>query len=178
MSSSLPDGAPISGILYFHRISNRTSKSTDTAVRNLEKFCEGCDFSKSDFARRVLFVTTMWDEVALSEGSQSLEVLRSNWASILEKGAQVCQITGEESTSGKDSAVGAIPTTESVEEVVRAVVKIDSSAPLLWINPPHKITIQSGNIVILYVCSSFSRNNLITLVQDHWSLWVWKELRE
>lgn len=134
--SSLTNSIPISGIFYFHRISD--NRMSGTAVQNLEVFQKLCGFDNSAFLQRVFFVTTMWDEVEPSEGERRLkELCTSWWSGMMKKGANEHALRGNGSRNDSDG-----PTPEAVKAVVDAVVDRASSTPSQYLHS-SRTSIQS-----------------------------------
>jgi len=74
----------LTGLLYFHRISdNRMAGTPLKNLRLFEKLC-GDDF------HRIVLTTTMWDEVDEETGAQRERELKSiYWRSMIERGSSV-----------------------------------------------------------------------------------------
>ena len=73
----------LSGLLYFHRISD--NRVAGTPLRNLNMLQELCG---RDNFQNVVFVTTMWNEVSQDEGRRREEELQSYfWHSMIELGS-------------------------------------------------------------------------------------------
>jgi len=89
VESSSFGSTPLSGILYFHRISD--NRMANTAVRNLEVFRQLCG---KTIMHRVVFVTTMWEEPDMTTalGRERLDELRNNyWSKCVEHGATISE---------------------------------------------------------------------------------------
>ncbi|KAG6331294.1 hypothetical protein ID866_7792 [Astraeus odoratus] len=76
-------GALLSAVLYFHRISDgRVAGTTLKNLRVFEKLCGKKAMS------RIVFVTTIWDEVEETIGKKRLEELeRSYWKGMIARGS-------------------------------------------------------------------------------------------
>ena len=73
----------LSGLLYFHRISD--NRVAGTPLRNFHVFKELCG---RDNFRNVALVTTMWDEVSEDEGQRHEEELKTDfWQSMIKRGS-------------------------------------------------------------------------------------------
>ncbi|TFK44968.1 hypothetical protein BDQ12DRAFT_621501 [Crucibulum laeve] len=75
----------LSGLLFFHRISD--NRMDGTSLRNLRMFQNLCG---NDALENVILVTTMWDGVSEEEGSKREEQLRdSYWKPMLNLGSRM-----------------------------------------------------------------------------------------
>ena len=73
----------LSGLLYFHRISN--NRMAGTPLKNLRMFEELC--GKNAF-HNVILTTTMWDEVDEETGEERERELKTKyWRKMLERGS-------------------------------------------------------------------------------------------
>ncbi|PPR07926.1 hypothetical protein CVT24_000906 [Panaeolus cyanescens] len=81
-------GVLLSGIIYLHRISD--NRMSGSPARNLKMFGKLCGDSG---ARRVAFITTMWDRATEPEKLATYEnrqnQLKAYWAPMIDQGAQV-----------------------------------------------------------------------------------------
>ncbi|KAF8159709.1 hypothetical protein B0H34DRAFT_858458 [Crassisporium funariophilum] len=78
------DGIKLSGLLFFHRISdNRMAGTPLKHLKTFRKLCGNAAFG------HVILVTTMWDEVSENEGNQREDELRSKyWHSMIAGGSR------------------------------------------------------------------------------------------
>jgi len=77
----------LSGLLYFHRISD--NRMAGTPLKNLRMFGELC--GKNSF-HSVILVTTMWDEVDEETGNLREAELKSRyWRSMLDRQSTTCR---------------------------------------------------------------------------------------
>ncbi|KAI6042360.1 P-loop containing nucleoside triphosphate hydrolase protein, partial [Pisolithus marmoratus] len=74
LSKTYTQGTLLSGILYFHRISD--NRMAGTPLKNLRVFQKLCG---SKAMSQVVLVTTMWDEVEVEVGNERLEELKGNY---------------------------------------------------------------------------------------------------
>ncbi|KAI6017899.1 hypothetical protein EDC04DRAFT_474657 [Pisolithus marmoratus] len=74
LSKTYKQGTLLSGILYFHRISD--NRMAGTPLKNLRVFQKLCG---SKAMSQVVLVTTMWDEVEEEVGNERLEELKGNY---------------------------------------------------------------------------------------------------
>ncbi|TFK44962.1 P-loop containing nucleoside triphosphate hydrolase protein, partial [Crucibulum laeve] len=73
----------LSGILYFHRISDNISPMAGTTLKNLRMFEELC--GKNAF-HNVILTTTMWDEVGEDLGKQyEDELIHKYWKNMMDR---------------------------------------------------------------------------------------------
>ncbi|KAI6114512.1 hypothetical protein F5141DRAFT_1062900 [Pisolithus sp. B1] len=90
-------GTLLSGILYFHRISD--NRMAGTPLKNLRVFQKLCG---NEAMSRVILVTTMWDEVEESVGMERLEELEGNyWKPMISQGSTTYRY-GNTSESSKE----------------------------------------------------------------------------
>lgn len=74
----------ISGILYFHRISD--NRMAGTPLKNLRLFQELCG---QDAFSRIILTTTMWDEVQIAVGEQrEKELSEKYWKGMIDLGSK------------------------------------------------------------------------------------------
>ncbi|KAI6107633.1 hypothetical protein EDD16DRAFT_1488576 [Pisolithus croceorrhizus] len=83
LTKSYEKGTLLSGILYFHRISD--NRMAGTPLKNLRVFQKLCG---REAMSHVVLVTTMWDEVEESVGNERLEELEGNyWKGMIARGS-------------------------------------------------------------------------------------------
>lgn len=83
LSKSYKKGTLLSGILYFHRISD--NRMAGTPLKNLRVFQKLCGTKAMS---QVVLVTTMWDEVDEAVGNERLEELKDNyWKLMIAQGS-------------------------------------------------------------------------------------------
>ncbi|KAF9444270.1 hypothetical protein P691DRAFT_677935, partial [Macrolepiota fuliginosa MF-IS2] len=75
-------------ILFFHRIAdNRMPNATQSHIRRFEDLV-----GKKGAPKRILLITTMWDEVDYQTGfARETQLKREFWKKFLEGGSRVCQ---------------------------------------------------------------------------------------
>ncbi|KAI6117107.1 hypothetical protein EDD17DRAFT_1071575 [Pisolithus thermaeus] len=78
LNKSYEKGTLLSGILYFHRISD--NRMAGTPLKNLRVFQKLCGKKAMS---QVILVTTMWDEVEESVGNERLEELVGNYWKVM-----------------------------------------------------------------------------------------------
>ncbi|KAK6214586.1 hypothetical protein LQW54_004308 [Pestalotiopsis sp. IQ-011] len=89
---------PLHGILYLHRISD--VRLAGSGMKNLRVFRKLCG---PDALKKVILVTTLWDQVSESVGAAREEELRATedfWGSMIKKGSRI-----ERYSNSKESAV-------------------------------------------------------------------------
>ncbi|KAI6156086.1 hypothetical protein EDD17DRAFT_1489994 [Pisolithus thermaeus] len=97
LNKSYKQGTLLSGILYFHRISD--NRMAGTPLKNLRVFQKLCG---NEAMSRVTLVTTMWDEVEESVGMERLEELEGNyWKPMISQGSTTYRY-GNTSESSKE----------------------------------------------------------------------------
>ncbi|KAI6117109.1 hypothetical protein EV401DRAFT_1617572 [Pisolithus croceorrhizus] len=97
LNKSYEKGTLLSGILYFHRISD--NRMAGTPLKNLRVFQKLCG---NEAMSRVTLVTTMWDEVEESVGMERLEELEGNyWKPMISQGSTTYRY-GNTSESSKE----------------------------------------------------------------------------
>ncbi|KAI5984551.1 hypothetical protein F5J12DRAFT_704670, partial [Pisolithus orientalis] len=95
-------GVKLSGILYFHRISDTSIQEAPS--RNYNIFKELCG---KDNCKNVIFVTTMWDQVWEEIGSEREQDLQSDfWQAMIRLGSTTRRFEG---------------TTESARDIINSV---------------------------------------------------------
>ncbi|KAI5988365.1 P-loop containing nucleoside triphosphate hydrolase protein [Pisolithus albus] len=83
LTKTYDQGTLLSGILYFHRISD--NRMAGTPLKNLRVFQKLCG---NKAMSRVILVTTMWDEVDESIGNERLKELEGNyWKAMIAQGS-------------------------------------------------------------------------------------------
>ncbi|KAI5990812.1 P-loop containing nucleoside triphosphate hydrolase protein, partial [Pisolithus marmoratus] len=78
LSKTYKQGTLLSGILYFHRISD--NRMAGTPLKNLRVFRKLCG---SKAMSQVVLVTTMWDEVDKEIGNERLEELKDDYWKVM-----------------------------------------------------------------------------------------------
>ncbi|KIK14127.1 hypothetical protein PISMIDRAFT_17525 [Pisolithus microcarpus 441] len=78
LNKTYKQGTLLSGILYFHRISD--NRMAGTPLKNLRVFQKLCG---NKAMSQVILVTTMWDEVDESVGNERLEELEGNYWKVM-----------------------------------------------------------------------------------------------
>ncbi|KAI6141093.1 P-loop containing nucleoside triphosphate hydrolase protein [Pisolithus tinctorius] len=87
----------LSGILYFHRISDYRIREAPS--RSYQIFKELCG---RDTCKNVIFVTTMWDEVSEEVGSQREQELQSDfWRAMIKLGSTTHRFEGTAESARK-----------------------------------------------------------------------------
>ena len=117
---------------------------SESAVQNLDIFQKICGHDDSDFAKRIRFVTTMWDEIEPGDGKRRLETLQNVWwAKMFKKGANHFALRQKDE-----------PSIQAVSDITRALIQSISPVPL---SADYVATesgcVQRDDIVIL--CVSF-----------------------
>lgn len=110
-------GVTISGILYFHRISDERMQGS--TLRNLRAFEALCGDASM---RNVVFVTTHWDMVSLAVGEErETELSEAYWMAMIQKGANTARFDG--SVEGaKRIVVSLQPRGDTVLAIQREIV--------------------------------------------------------
>lgn len=81
----------LSGLLYFHRISDK--RMVDTPLKNLPMFEELCG-AKTTF-QNIMLVTTMWDEVDKETGlKREKELEKEHWGAMLNRDSTISRFLG------------------------------------------------------------------------------------
>ncbi|KAL0948456.1 hypothetical protein HGRIS_011029 [Hohenbuehelia grisea] len=87
LAETYGQGITLSGLLFFHRISD--NRFAGTPLRNLEMFKKLCG---SSALRNVVLLTTMWDEVFGNTGEERLDDLQKNyWKGMIASGSRVAR---------------------------------------------------------------------------------------
>lgn len=88
MSSGRGKKVNLNAILFFHRIvDNRMPNATQSHIRRFEELV-----GKEGAPRKILLVTTMWDEVDYHTGfSRETQLKRDFWKRFIDGGSRVCQ---------------------------------------------------------------------------------------
>jgi len=105
-------GVTISGILYFHRISDeRMQGSTLRSLRAFEALCGDASMHNA------IFVTTYWDKVSPAIGEErETELKEVYWVAMTQKGANTARFDG--TVEGAKKIVGSF---QSREDIVLAI---------------------------------------------------------
>lgn len=81
----------LSGLLYFHRMSDK--RMVDTPLKNLPMFEELCG-AKTTF-HNIMLVTTMWDEVDQETGlKREKELEKEHWRAMLNRSSTISRFMG------------------------------------------------------------------------------------
>ncbi|KAF8423557.1 P-loop containing nucleoside triphosphate hydrolase protein [Tirmania nivea] len=112
-------GVTISGVLYFHRISDERMQGS--TLRNLRAFEAICGDASM---RNVAFVTTYWDRVSLAVGEErETELKEAYWMVMIQKGANMARFDG--TLEGAKRIVRSLQSREDTVLAIQREVVID-----------------------------------------------------